>query len=95
MKKIDYKTLNIKPHNILFASTSNQNYEMSRIILLEDMVNTGNYIILYGDHCSCYGFDDTEWEAIVYSEKELKKLKYGIGAEENELSLFIKRYFEF
>lgn len=93
MKTIDAKTLNTKPHNILFASTSDQDYEMSRLILLEDVEEYGNYIILEGSHCSCYGFDDTQWEAVQYTEEELKALPLDYGIEDAELKLFIKRYF--
>jgi hypothetical protein len=72
MEKIDWKTLDIKPHNIVVAVTSEPDYEMQRQILL----NYGyyKYIVLDGWHCSCYDFDETEWEAIEYTEEELSKL---------------------
>jgi hypothetical protein len=72
MKKVDWKTLDIKPHNILMAYTSEPDYEMYRMILLE--IEYGKYIVLEGYHCSCYDFDETEWEAIEYSNEELKKI---------------------
>lgn len=72
MKKIDWKSLEIKPHHILIAYTSEPDYEMSRQILLE--IEYDNYVVLEGHHCSCFDFDGTEWEAISYTADELKKL---------------------
>jgi hypothetical protein len=83
MKKIDYKTLEIKPHHIIIAITSEPDYEMERKILLQ--FNYGTFIILEGYHCSCYDFDDTEWEAIEYTEEELSKLA---NAEYNKDNIF-------
>lgn len=86
MKKIDWKTLGIKPHHIVVAYTTEPDYEMSRYILLE--IEYDKYIVLEGHHCSCYDFDDTEWEAIEYSEDELKKLA---SAEYNQDDEFWKQ----
>ena len=72
MKKIDWKTLKIMPHNIVVAWTSEPDYEMSRIILLENGYD--EYVVLEGGHCSCYDFDETEWDATVYETGELIKL---------------------
>lgn len=83
MKKINYKEIDIKPHNIVVAFTSEPDYEMSRHILLE--IKYDSYILLEGHHCSCYDFDDTEWEAIEYTEDELLKLA---DAEYNKNSVF-------
>lgn len=83
LKKRDWKTLEIKPHNIIFAYTSEPDYEMERRILLEIKYN--EYVILEGGHCSCYDFDDTEWEAIQYDSEELAKLA---NAEYNSRDLF-------
>lgn len=65
-----------KLHNILFAVTSPKDYEMERLLLLEDMPETeyGEYVLVEGYHCSCYGFDDTKWEATKYTREELSKL---------------------
>lgn len=85
----------IKPHNILFAKTTEIDYEMSRLILLEDMPNTryDEYVLAEGYHCSCYGFDDTEWDCLIVSKDELKKLlkdkQYGLR---NDLKQFLKEY---
>ncbi|MBP1905679.1 hypothetical protein J2Z32_002327 [Paenibacillus turicensis] len=72
MKKIDWKSLDIKPHNIVVAHTSEPDYEMQREMLLQYGYDT--FIVLEGWHCSCYDFDETEWEAIEYTRDELKKL---------------------
>lgn len=99
MKKIENFDFNsIRAADILFASTSNLDYEMSRVILVEN--KNGGFLVLDGAHCSCYEFEDTEWEAIHYTEEELKKLanvwaKGLVGVEvdpEQELGVFLKRY---
>lgn len=82
MKKIDWKELDIKPHHISVAITSYPGYEMSRRILLETAY--GEHIILEGWHCSCYDFDETEWEAIQYDSEELKKLANAPYNQEDE-----------
>jgi hypothetical protein len=87
---------NLKPANILFAITSTQDYSMDRTILIENL-DPYDYIILTGCHCSCYGFEETEWEASTYNEEEIKKLSYTTwktGSEEEIiLSNFINNYF--
>jgi hypothetical protein len=72
MKKIDWKTLEIEAHHIVVAVTSEPDYEMQRQMLLQ--FSYGTYVVLEGWHCSCYDFDETEWEAIEYEEEELSKL---------------------
>lgn len=87
MRKIeDWKTLKINPHNIVVASTSAPDYEMSRKILLS--YDYKSYILLEGWHCSCYDFNETEWEAIEYTNDEITKLA---NAPYNEDSMFWKQ----
>lgn len=76
MRKYKIKDKDIKVHNILFSTTTNEDYEMGRLILLERMPDTeyDEYVLVEGWHCSCYGFDDTEWEAIIFTREELDKL---------------------
>ena len=69
---------------------------MSRYILLEGLKDLGykEYLVLKGYHCSCYDFDDTDWEGTVYTEEEIEKLA---NAEYNKKSIFwkmIKNYFK-
>lgn len=76
MRKYKIKDKDIKVHNILFSTTTNEDYEMSRLVLLEGMpdIKYNEYVLVEGWHCSCYGFDDTEWEAIIFTREELDKL---------------------
>lgn len=76
MEKYDLKKGRIKFHNVVIIITSKPDYEMSRWILLEDLkdIKYDEYVVVEGSHCSCYGFDDTEWEAIKYTKEELIKI---------------------
>lgn len=81
MEKIEIKKEDIKVHNIVIALTSKPDYDMTRYYLLEDVVYDSNlklkydeYIVADGFHCSCYDFDDTEWEFIKYTKEELLKI---------------------
>ena len=76
MEKYDLKLDKVKFHNIVIATTSEPDYEMNRFLLLEDLEDTsyGEYVVVEGYHCSCYGFDETVWDAIKYTEEELYKI---------------------
>ena len=76
MEKYDLKLSNIKFHNIVLAITSEPGYEMYRYLLIEDLEDScyDEYVVVEGFHCSCYGFDDTKWEAIKYTKNELLTL---------------------
>jgi hypothetical protein len=71
-----FSKLDLQPYNIVVAKTSMPDYEMSRKILLEKLegLEYGEYVLLEGGHCSCYDFDETEWDATVYTTEELTKL---------------------
>lgn len=86
MEKYDIKNKQIGLHNILFASTSYPDYQMDRIILLENLkdLKYDEYVVVEGFHCSCYDFADCEWEAIKYTKQELVKL--ASENSENEFS---------
>ncbi len=67
----------IMPHQIFAARTSEPDYEMSRDIILvcvDDIDEWDEYLYLEGYHCSCYDFDDTNWDGTVYTKEELLKL---------------------
>ena len=71
---------------IILAATSDPDYEMDRTLLVDGYPNWGDYLIVSGGHCSCYDFDETEWDATSYTEAELKKLvmswmERGYGSE--------------
>ena len=62
----------VPQHKILLVVTSPDDYSMSHMIVAEDYPDVGDMTVIEGYHCSCYGFDDTTWEAMTYTEKELK-----------------------
>lgn len=101
MEKYEIKAKQINLHNILYAITTEQDYEMTRWILLENMPDTkyDEYIIVEGGHCSCYDFDDTTWDAIKYTSEELIEVaKHNLKnksyyKEEKDLFEFILNYF--
>lgn len=69
MEKYNLKNkTDIKMHNVLFATTSSRDYEMERLLLLEDMPDTeyNEFVLVEGYHCSCYDFDETNWECTNY-----------------------------
>lgn len=84
-----FKKEGIKPHQIIVAVTSEPDYEMERQILLGEVegLDCDEYVLLEGWHCSCYDFDDTEWEGIVYTHEELETLA---NAEYNKDKVFWK-----
>ena len=76
MERYNLKDKKIEAHNILFATTSERDYEMERLLLLEDMQDTeyGEFILAEGGHCSCYNFDETEWDCIKVTKDEFNKI---------------------
>ncbi|WP_252251192.1 hypothetical protein [Clostridium sp. VAP52] len=88
----ELKKIGLKPHEILIATTSYPDYEMYRYILLNEGVGKGveleEYLLLEGFHCSCYDFDETDWNGTVYTKEELIKLS---DAKYNKDSIFWKQ----
>lgn len=66
---------------VVFAATSNQDYEMNRVLYVEGHPKYGDRLLVQGYHCSCFEFDETKWDATWYTEKELKQVvqKWGQG----------------
>jgi hypothetical protein len=82
----DFRLENVPQHKIAFAATSEPDYSMDRVIVAEDWPDYGDVTIINGSHCSCYGFDETSWDATIYTEQEAKAvidgwLKSGYGSE--------------
>lgn len=98
MEKYSLKNkTDIKMHNILFATTTERDYEMERLILLEDMPDTNydEFVLAEGYHCSCYDFDETEWDCIKLTRAELEKMLENVEDYETlrkELKKFLSRY---
>lgn len=98
MEKYSLKNkTDIKMHNILFATTTERDYEMKRLILLEDMPDTNydEFVLAEGYHCSCYDFDETEWDCIKLTRAELEKMLENVEDYETlrkELKKFLSRY---
>ena len=97
MEIVRYKSLQEVPlHEILFAITSEMDYEMDRLVLLEHREDfETQFILIEGSHCSCYDFDDTQWDALVMTEEELRKLLEEVPEYEKlrkKLKEFLKYY---
>jgi hypothetical protein len=75
MKKINnFKLTDIPHHEISVVVSSQIDYEMERYLLADDYPHTNEFTIIQGSHCSCYGFDETQWEAITYEKEEFHTL---------------------
>lgn len=88
----------IKMHNVVFATTSSAvGWKMKRLLLLEDMPDTkiDEFVLVEGEHCSCYDFDETNWDCTKLTKDELNKLLEKIedlGTLRKELKEFLARY---
>jgi len=80
MRKVsNFKLDKIPVWKIVFVVTTSPYYEMHRILLIEDWPNRDEFTLVEGYHQSLCGFDDTKWEAMVYTCNELKRLVIGWG----------------
>lgn len=64
----------IEPWRVICASQSTPDYNEERYILLYDddfPMLGGPFLVLEGWHCSCYDWDDVEWDATRYTRDEL------------------------
>lgn len=101
MEKYEIKNkTDIKMHNVLYAITSNQDYSMDRIILLEGLpdLKYNEFVLVEGGHCSCYDFDQTTWDATKLTKEELLKFVekdnlYTYEDLRKKLHSFLKDYF--
>lgn len=83
----------IKTWRIICAAQSEPNYSEDRQVLVyagEDTCDD-EYMLLDGGHCSCYDWDEVDWDATVYSREELEALarsKTGGGCYEESERMF-------
>lgn len=73
----EFESNNIPIASVAFAFTEEYDYSATRTLFLVAYPNNNEYTLVEGGHCSCYGFDEVEWEAIVYTEEELLKVLRG------------------
>lgn len=67
----------IEPWRVICATQSTPDYNEERYILLYDddfPMLGGPFLVLEGWHCSCYDWDDVEWDATRYTHDELLTL---------------------
>ena len=67
----------IEPWRVICATQSTPDYNEERYILLYDddfPMLGGPFLVLEGWHCSCYDWDDVEWDATRYTHDELLSL---------------------
>lgn len=64
-------------HKITLLLTSTKDYEMERIIYVEDFPDYNDHTFLKGSHCSCFDFYSARWEATIVTKEELVKLLEG------------------
>ena len=92
----------VRVESVVICVTTGYEYFKYRYVLLEDLndLKWNEYVIATANHCSCYGFNDTEWNAIKYTDEELrdlikKKLMYQTEWDEGEFKFFelLKDYF--
>lgn len=98
MKNYNIKKDEITIANVVYCITSPEDYSMSRLLILENMPNMdyGEYMLVEGGHCSCYGFDETDYDATIYSKTELLKVlkENEYGALRGKAYNFMNYYLE-
>lgn len=75
MKKIEVPKL-IEPWRIICAAQSEPDYSEERYILIYSGENVWDdvYAVIEGGHCSCFSWNDVEWDGVEYGRDELLKL---------------------
>lgn len=75
MNKIkDFQIQQVPQHAIVIVITTDPDYSMDRTLFVENWPEYKDYTIITGEY---YDFDDTKWEAITYTSKELKRVIEG------------------
>lgn len=72
LDKFDISTVPI--WKVIITVTSEPDYSMDRIYIVEDYPEMFDYTVIDGGHCSCFGFDETTWGAVAYTREEFGKL---------------------
>lgn len=96
MEKIAaFKIEQVPVHKMVLMTTTAPDYEMDRTILVEDYPDWNIWTVISGGHCSCYGFDETRWEAISYTQEEVRQLasswlQNGYGSERTIAPLILR-----
>ena len=66
--------------DIILSYTNDKAYDAERGFLIDTWsyvdVKAG-YVIVEGEHCSCYGFDNVKWNMTAYEPSELVKVSKG------------------
>jgi len=66
--------------DIILSYTNDEAYDVERGFLIGTWSYNdvkASYVIIEGEHCSCYGFDDVEWNMTAYEPSELVKVSKG------------------
>lgn len=83
MRDMKIQAKDIVGSAVAVAYTDEHAWESSRIMLVVtwdipdgvyDLFKDSEYVIIRGSHCSCYGYEDIEYDATLVSNKELFKL---------------------
>ena len=61
---------------------------MMEMLIWYFVVSMDRYVLVEGYHCSCYGFDETEWDCTKLTETELKKI---LNSNNGELRKYSNR----
>ena len=86
MKKVE-APCSIEPWRIVCATQSEPYYSEERQILYYasergDYHNGGPFVLLEGEHCSCFDWEDVEWYATEYTRDEVEVLaKSKVGGD--------------
>ena len=76
MRNYEINKKEIELANVIYCITSPIDYEMTRLLILENIgdMEDGEYMLIESYHCSCYGFEASNYEATIYTEEELLKV---------------------
>ena len=59
---------------VAIVVTSDPDYAMSRVVLVEQFPAYPSYALLTGEHCSCIEFDLVEWDATFGNIDEIRTI---------------------